>query len=263
MSAVIRDLYLVRDKDLDQLESKAREALTAWARDWLPGAPKWAPVLEALATNSSALQAPQCMGWHGFARGMAQHATMWAAQSEATLARLAAQLVGRQSTAPMADADWALQAAATAVDDLHARLLGQPLPADTALPELQALSGAVLLHETSLGLNWIWAASAHAGHKSTGLATAANISTVHLQPISSGLASQAVLLTVGLGEVEIPMADLVALQTGDVIRFPALLKGSVPVAFGPGGAEIPTAQAQLGQRDGHVAVKLVSKQTVA
>lgn len=263
MSTVIRDLHLVSDKDLELLVGKAREVLTAWAQEWLPGAASWAPTLEASCTNAGGLNEPPRAGWHGYAKSPIQPVTMWAAHSDTALTILAALLVGRQSTAPMDDADWALQVAAKALDELHARLLGEPLPASEAQPDLQLLSGVALVQEKTLGLSWIWQAGTLERHSAVALADGSGDSNSHVQPILSSLASQSVRLSVGLGEVEIPVADLAGLQTGDVIRFPALLKGAVPVVLGSKGAEKPVMQAQLCQLNGHVAVKLVSKQTVA
>lgn len=256
----IRDLFLVREGERQALERKAREVVKAWASEWLPDTTTWAPQLETACATEASLHAPHD-NW--FAQGAAgvHEAQAWsAAVSDATVPRLAAMLLGRESHTPLSDTDWAMQSAKVALNDLHARMLGAPLTGSASKPDLQRLSGAVMVCERSLGLTWVWSRSAYApmANKATALPPAQATAA-----LTAGLGAQRVQVSAGLGEVEIDMSELMALQMGDVIRFPSKLKGPILVDIGAPGHAKHAAQAQLGQRDGHVAIKLTSKSSAA
>lgn len=254
-AALVREVHLPREQELLLLEQRVLDVMAAWARDWLPAADLWTPqVSVSMEPAAETSDVP----WRAFSKGGGLKAQAWASDSDRTKARLAALLVERESTDPLPPSDWAVSAALAALDELNVRLLGSPLSADQAQPDLRAWSGVLLVREESLSLCWAFAPEAYAGDRPTVPAAPAAI-----QPLTLGLSRQKVQLSVGLGDVEIAVADLMALQTGDVIRFPALLKGSVPVSIELQGEETQIAQAQLGQQGGRVAVRLLSKQTVA
>lgn len=262
MSAVLtRDLFLVRDQERQALKERTREALLAWAKEWLPNAGAWSPALEVSCSTESQAESPSGT-WLAFGKAGGQKAEAWSQVSEAAQARLASLLVARESTAPLAETDWAVQAASAALVDLHGRLLGAVVTADADQPDLKPLSGAIVVREKTLGATWVWSRGAYASAKAATSALAAK-GAPGVAALTDGLGQQRVVVSAGLGEVEIPVADLLALQIGDVIRFPATLKGQVPLSIGSSDERQHAAQVQLGQLDGHVAVKLVSKHSAA
>lgn len=244
-SEVIRDLHLVDAAHGQALRAQVHDTLVDWARDWWPEADAWAPhctVHEA----GEAEWAPSASIWtahHGL------KTPGWHGHGERTLALLAQRLVARESTTPLPQADWALQAAQSALDDLHQRLLGPVQPEVPAGPDLQPLSGVVCVHEASLALSWCFMPKA----------MPTPTASLPMTALSTGLASQPVRLHAGLGEVEILVADLLALQAGDVIRFPARLRGGVSLSTERTPGAEPVFFAELGQRDAHVAVRLSAK----
>ncbi|MGC4061433.1 MAG: FliM/FliN family flagellar motor C-terminal domain-containing protein [Aquabacterium sp.] len=255
-----RDLFLVRDEERQAVQTRVRDALLAWAKEWVPQAATWVPALDVSCATESEIGLPTA-AWQARGRAASASAGSWAQVGDAARRRLASMLVGRESTSPLADADWAVQAAAAAWDDLNTRLLGTAMEADAAQPDLARLSGAIVVRETSLDVAWVWARSAYAQPAGTG----ANVikATAGVAALTGSLGAQSVPVRAGLGEVDIAMADLLALQVGDVIRFPIALEGLVPLHIGAQAGTPPAAQAQLGQMDGHVAVKLVSKHSAA
>jgi flagellar motor switch/type III secretory pathway protein FliN len=234
----VRDLVPVRSQDLAQLERHARDVLKAWAADWLPVDAAWQPEVRAMCCTESTFDTGHETG-------------AWQAHDET---RVAAMMNGRERTAPaMPEADWTRQAAGHSLADLHVRMLGGELAADSqgaeSGPDLRQLSGVRVVTEASLGLSWAWAARP----------TEPGKPTTEVEALSASLSTQRVQLAVGLGEVDITMSDLLALQIGDVIRFPAMLKLPVPFSVGTESRSAkPAGQVQLGQLDGHVAVKLSS-----
>lgn len=251
---IVRDLAPVRSQELAQRERSARDVLKAWAADWLPADAGWQPEVQAVCSTESAIETPTDSG-SGAWQGHGKASSAWAGASDLASARLAALMSGRERTSPaLPETDWAWQAAGNALADLHARMLGgEPttgaMTANDGGPDLRRLSGVTVVKEASLGLSWAWAAVP----PETGKPVTA------VQALTDSLKTQRVQVAVGLGEVDITMSDLLALQIGDVIRFPALLKSPVPLSIGAGeqGAK-QAGQVQLGQQGGHVAVKLSS-----
>lgn len=255
-AAEVRDLVLVRDADRQKQEQFVGDTLKAWATAWIPAQAGWKPKLETACSTEQALDAGT-LNWsaHGVAGIASGTARGWSSQPADAVARLAALLVERESTAPLADTDWALKAAASALRDLHVRMLGAAANAEiTSSPDCRLLGGTVLVRERNLDLAWAWPVPAAASISKASAAAPATLAAV-----TQGVASQQVKLSAGLGEVEIELAELLALQIGDVIRFPTLLKGAVPVSIAQSAQTGPALQAKLGQREGHVALKLTVK----
>lgn len=261
MSAVpVRDLFIVRDAARQAHESRVADALSDWAKAWIPGDAGWSPRVVAACATEGALPSDGIEGWAAHGKPGATVAHAWSGAREGAARRLAALMTGCDSAAPLTDDDWAAQAAAAALRDLHARLMGPAMTsnAGAASPDLRLLAGTVIVREDILGLAWAFAPDAlmvDAARSAGSSATAT--------PVTQGIASQQVRVSVGLGEVQIDVADLLGLQVGDVIRFPSTLKGPVAVDLGEPGQAKPAMDARLGQLNGHVAVQLQSKRAAA
>lgn len=229
----VRDLILVRVKDREQCLQAAKDVLKQWAEDWLPANAGWQPDVQVSCCTESGMDDVPADLAHGLPLAKT---------------RLAALLVGRERGQPLSEADWALQSAAAALSDLNSRMQSQAkcLQVDGSKPDLRKLSGGIVAKEQSLGLVWAWQSPA---------AVAAKPGAI--DGVTSSVQKQRVKLAAGLGEVEIAVSDLLALQVGDVIRFPALLKSLVPLSIGAADqfTSAPVS-AQLGARHGHVAIKL-------
>lgn len=240
----VRDLTLVREREREFRLQQVGEALQAWALDWLPAAQGWQPELSVQCTTAQAIELDGGC-WQG---------STWYSSSFG--AQLAPRLINRDGGLPMPESDWAWAAAMAALADLDARLA--PTGALASTSSLARFSGEVLVRECSLGLAWVWQESAKGLTPPSDFQAKANV----VEPVSAGLRTQAVQVAVGLGAVEIAVSDLMALQLGDVIRFPALLAEPLPVSIGPSGHEgqsgKPPAHAQLGQRQGRVAIKFTA-----
>lgn len=229
----VRDLIPVRGKDLEQCLLTAQVVFKQWVQDWLPADAGWQPDLAASCCTESAMDA---------------QALELTSDPYAVRSRLADLLVGRERGQALSESDWAVQSAAAALNDLNARMQAQThrMCVASADADLRQLSGVVLVRERRLGLAWMWQSPA---------TVAAQPGTV--DDITRCVQAQRVQLVAGLGEVEIAVSDLLALQTGDVIRFPASLKSPVPLSIRAGDQlkQAPLS-AQLGARQGHVAIKL-------
>lgn len=258
-AAQVRDLFLVRDAERQQREHEVQEAVKKWAAGWMPASAAWSPKLDVACSTEAAL-ALEAMSWRQHGSALAGEASRrWSAQEAGSVQRLAALMAGREGGMPLTEGDWSHQAAQTALQELHTAILGAVHGAaqatagrDDAQPDVRRLSGAVLVRERSLGLAWVWQPVA-AQPKSVGAAP--------LAPLTASLAGQSVRVGVDLGEVEIEVGELLALQAGDVIRFPVGLKGPMPVHVGstPASARDRAAlHGQLGQVQGHVAIQLQS-----
>ncbi len=234
-TATVRDLIPVRDRDVQQRLQEAAAVVQAWAAQWLPAEAAWQPQLAVGCSTAAPLT---------------DVPPVWAHACDAARARLAALLVGRAPGLPLSDDDWASQAAGSALADLHARMSAKAwgLAQEGRAPDLRKLSGAIVVTESSLGLHWVWQSSPVTPPQSGQTAA-----------LTDCVKTQQVRLSAGLGEVEIAVADLLALQMGDVIRFPALLKAPVPLALGTDGEmKASPLSAQLGEWHGRVAIKLSS-----
>ena len=231
----VRDLILVPEALRSQREQAALAVLRDWAAEWIPSDANWQASLQTVCSTELAIDA----GAHEFAQA-----------SSAAQARLAAMMIGRERGQALPESDWAWQSAATALDALQARMaaLAPGFCAAGSQPDLRKLSGIVVVKELGLGLSWAWSTKEPEPSKPG-----------HVSAVSACLAQQPVSLAVGLGEVEIAVSDLLALQIGDVIRFPSLLKSPVPLSIGTrGDAKLSPLSAKLGEHDGHVAIQLAS-----
>lgn len=234
----VRDLILVRDKDREQCQQTVQAVLKQWAGDWLPADADWQADVQVSCCTESAMvgQVPE-----------------WTLDPLTVRARLAALLVGRERGQALSESDWALQSAAAALSDLDIRMQtqGHCLQVAGVDADLRKLSGVIVAREQTLGLAWAWQSSAAAAGKPGAV-----------DDITSCVHAQRVKLVVGLGEVEIAVSDLLALQVGDVIRFPAPLKSPVPLSIGAADQlKLAPLSAQLGARHGHVAIKLHPQQS--
>jgi flagellar motor switch protein FliM len=142
-------------------------------------------------------------------------------------------------------------------EELNSAILGGCDSTSTAGPDLEMLSGVLLVVERRLGLCWAFLPSS--SNDANSASAAAKRAPERLSTVLSGVTSHRLRLGVGLGDVEIQVSDLLALQPGDVIRFPSQLQGSVPVSVAITGKVTQAALAQLGQQDGHLAVKFLSQ----
>jgi Type III flagellar switch regulator (C-ring) FliN C-term len=257
MNAVtVRDLHLIRESDKVAIQQRVTTSLKAWWQQWLPSGADDSLVLEAAAFDQLACDwlHGKC-NWRARCQSDADDAIAWSATQDGAIERLASLLLGRESTRALSDKDWAMAAAADALRALDDAILGGCDKKADCPPDLGALSGVLLVLERRLGLCWAFSPEAMSP------AGVSKVPPVYkpVEPLLEGVSAQPIQVSVGLGEVDIQVSDLVALQPGDVIRFPSQLQGAVLVSIGAAGQTALAAQAQLGQQDGHLAVKLLAK----
>lgn len=244
----VRDLRLVSERTRSALLETVRLAWSDWAADCLPAASTWAPTFEVRSVAEAGLAMP-AGDWraHG-----TQGLTGWSQWTEHGRQQLAARLVQRAaSAAPLPEGDWALHAADQAWAALNERLLGPVLTgADeaTAGPDTRPWSGVVFIEEPVLEARWAWRLPARPASSQPSAATE--------RPVITCVAQRTLRLQAELGEVDINLADLLALQIGDVVRFPAGASQGVPFTLGE--AARVAGRGQLGLVDGHLALRLTS-----
>ncbi len=246
----VRDLILVEQAALQTLAERGNAVLLAWAADWLaPGLCDWQPDVSVDCSNVAALDLPESE-WLSTSPQAAGSRTAWAmAASPVVKAKLAGILLGQLSGGVATLGDWAIQTAEDALHDLNLRMLGAEVEAGGSQPDLTLYSGVTLLQDRKLGLSWVWAPVRHQF----------NPTPEALTPLNRGLRGQKVCLIAGLGEVEVSVAELLALQPGDVLCFPDALHGPVHWSIEHATVPVPrSARADLGQVDGHVAIRLTS-----
>lgn len=258
--AEIRDLALVRDTELGLIQQALTAPWRAWAHAWGLDLPVDAALVASAVSSGEALADHAGLTWQAVSTtppGLAA----WVQVPSGWRSKLAAQLVGRSTKSPMPDEDFALTAADRALGDLLQRWrqalpepAGSPGPA-TPEQAWSAYSGAVLLTEPRSGLRCLLGRAAY-------LALLPK-ATVPATPSPAGLlptlAQHRLPVTLGLGEVEIPMSDLLGLQTGDVIQFPTRLIDDLPLTLSADVAPVPALRCQLGQLEGHLAIKVVAR----
>lgn len=251
----VRDLRLVSDRAQADLLDTVRLAWSNWAAECLPASTAWSPVFETQAVAEAGLTQPDGTAGEWQAHG-APGLTGWSQWSERGRQQLAARLVLRHaSAAPLPEGDWALAAADQAWQTLNERLLGPALqaPAETdASPDARAWSGVVFVSEPTLEARWAWRLPV----RSPAAQPAAPIARSALDCV----AHRSLRLQAELGEVDITLADLLALQVGDVVRFPANADQGVPFKLGE--AARVAGRGQLGLIDGHLALRLSPSSSV-
>ncbi|MES2089664.1 MAG: FliM/FliN family flagellar motor C-terminal domain-containing protein [Pseudomonadota bacterium] len=267
---MVRDLFLLRDAELDAVRLALTAPWQSWAQAW--------GVTNAIDARLTARAASDlqdelvALKWQPVSPA-AGAVLEWVHVPASMRAALAAQLLGRSSKAALPAEDFALLAADAALADLFKRLsaaLPSAAAASSAAGYTDAegaraqacspLSGAVLLAEPIFGMQCLLARQAYQSLVPTSGLAAPSKAPVGL---ISTLAKQRVPITLGLGEVDIPVSDLLGLQVGDVIQFPTRLSDELPLAVAAEVVPKPALRCQLGQRDGHLAVKLVAKTKAA
>lgn len=250
----VRDLRLVSERTRSELLETVRLAWSSWAATCLPSAATWTPTFEVQTVDEIALQPPAGPAGDWLAHGEPT-LTGWSQWSERGRQQLAARLVQRAPSAPaLPEGDWALAAADRAWTLLNEQLLGPTAHvADeaNAHPDTRPWSGVVFVSEPVLDARWAWRLPAVAPRS-------------ELVPIGRSVidcvSHRSLRLHAHLGEVDITLADLLALQVGDVVRFPAGTGQGVPFTLGQGdpNAGRVAGRAQLGQISGHLALRLSS-----
>lgn len=240
--AIVRDIKLVSDRERSELLETVRRALMGWSADHLPAAVTWAPSCD----DASSMTA-ESGGW--FAHGV-KEVTAWSRWSARGRQQLAARMVQRSLSLPaLPDSDWALQVADQAWNALNDQMLGPVCHAcdhSDAEPDAGPWSGVVFISEPNLGAQWAWRLPTQAKP----------LPNQATKSVLNCLAHRSVRLQADLGEVDINLAELLALQVGDVVRFPVQSSQGVP--FKLGDASRMAGRGQLGQIDGRLALRLSS-----
>lgn len=257
----VRDLLLWSPRDLQGMQEALSEDWRDWSSNWLGTRQLDGPLVRSMNECASDLAN---MTWVLCDVGGGSSAGFWRGHTRAALNRLACHMVTcGLGTEPSPD-DWALSAAHAAIHELERRwgqrlvLPGVDHASCSLTDTLSPLKGGVIITCPSLGLQWLLPVSA----AQTLLKEKRGFNARQtLQPIelSQLLPTQRVSVELGLHHVDISVADLTGLRVGDVVRFPSLLKDPLPVGVpGTAGPEAQL-QAQLGQHEGRVAIKVVGK----
>lgn len=245
----VRDLRLVSDRALADLLDTVRLAWSSWAAECLPASTNWSPTFETQVVAEAGLAQPGGTAGEWWCHG-APGLTGWSQWTDRGRQQLAARLVQRHASAvALPEGDWALAAADRAWQALNERLLGPAMPvrdASDACPDSRPWSGVVFVSEPTLEARWAWRLPA----RSSAAQPAAPITRSALDCV----AHRSLRLQAHLGEVDITLADLLALQVGDVVRFPATDREGVPFQLGE--AERFAGRGQLGLIDGRLALRL-------
>lgn len=247
----VRDLILVEQAALQALAQRGRAVLQAWATEWLTRAVfDWQADVAVDCTNQEGLTNLPDTEWLSTSPQAAGARPAWATPASAQVqAKLAAIMLGQVPGEGERVGDWAMQTAEDALHDLHLRMLEAEAVAGGAQPDLALYSGVTLLHERTLGLSWAWAP----------VRQRFNAKPEALTPLHRGLRGQEVRLIAALGKVEVSVAELLALQPGDVLCFPVPLQGPVHWSIEHATAPVPRSiRADLGRVDGRVAIRLTS-----
>lgn len=255
-TAVVRDLRLVSDRALADVINSSRLAWASWVTECFSAEHSWEPSFDVQHAAETTLALPEG-AWQAHGEHGEPSPVGWSLWSERGRQQLAARLVQRASpTAALLENDWALAAADLAWARLTEKLLGplisQPNHA-LAKPDGRAWSATVLISEPSLDAHW------------------ALCLPPTLEPVAPSIAEtqcsvldcvgqRSLRIHVDLGEVDITLADLLALQVGDVVRFPAVHGQGVPFRLGE--TNRIAGLGQLGLIDGHLALRLSSSSSV-
>lgn len=248
----VRALRLVSERTQSELLDTVQLAWSRWASSFLPQATTWTPTFEVQPMAETALPPPdgewQAHGEHALA-GWSQ----WTARGRQ---QLAARLVQRAPTAPaLPDNDWALAAADHAWSELNKQLLGPTLPPTEvamASPDTRPWSGVVFISEPILEARWAWRLPPLSAAESPDV-------TIRRSAIDC-VNHRTLRLQAELGEVDITLADLLALQVGDVVCFPSGQVQGVP--FKLGDKAHAAGHGQLGLIDGRLALRLSAQSPI-
>lgn len=250
----VRDLRLVSEHARSELLDTVRQAWSSWVAECLPASTAWSPEFETHSVAEAGLTLPELAAGDWQTHG-APSLTGWSQWTERGRQQLAARLVQRHaSAAPLPEGDWALAAADRAWHALNERLLGTAMhmpDATMALPDTRPWSGVVFVSEPTLEARWAWLAPPRAATSQAGAISGSVLDCVAHRSLS---------LRAELGEVDITLADLLALQVGDVVRFPAGTAQGVPFTLGE--AAQVAGRGQLGLVDDHLALRLSPSSSV-
>lgn len=259
----VRELRPLSQRDQAEALDRVKGCWAAWAAECLPASETWLPHFEVHAVSGpGSAVAPLAEAWesHGPVGGTAVQG--WSSWSERGRQHLAARLLQRPPAITLLPAhDWALQVADLAWAKLTELLLGPRMPATQAqalepVPDTRPWSGVVFVSEPSLEARWAWRVPASAPSATPSPATSP--ATPHT--ILDSVRQRRLALQAELGEVDISLADLMALQAGDVVRFPS--GPSQGVGFKLGQASGVAGRAQLGLVNGQLALRLTPSSSV-
>jgi flagellar motor switch/type III secretory pathway protein FliN len=260
---LIRDLALPRDAELALVQQALSQPWRQWAEAWGLELPADATLVVSRA-NLESTDADADLAALDWQAGPSSAA--WTHVPTAWRARLAAELVGRSSKAPLPEGDLSLAVADRALADLRQRWRealpaqqGQGLQASLAQAWLP-YSGALVVTDPGSGLRCLLV---HEAYRALLPQAKAPATTSAPTGLLSVLARHRLPITLGLGEVEIPVSDLLGLQTGDVIQFPIRLSDELPLTLAADVRPAPALNCQLGQLEGHLAIKVVAKAKAA
>lgn len=254
-SPVVRDLRWVSDRQRSETLERVREGWESWFAECLPQGQgdRWQPAFELNVAAESAVPL-RAAPWQAHGTSGVGLPTGWSQWSECGRQHLASRLLGRAtSTAALPEHDWALRAADEAWQRLTNALLGPRLvtvAADCDAPDDQPWSGVLFITEPSLGACWAWRPAPVVARDGAPLQ----------QPMLACLRQRTVKLQAQLGDVDINLGDLLALQVGDVVRFPATGKAGVP--FKLNANPRIAGFAEIGQADGHLALRMSPSSSV-
>jgi flagellar motor switch/type III secretory pathway protein FliN len=256
-NATVRDLRLVPESVKASIQERLNGALMDWWQTWLPLGVHQLPEVEFSVFEDIACDWVTCdLKWQARRSAGVDGVMGWSASQTGAAQRLCAWLLGKDTHEP-SEGDVAMSAALHAIEELNEIILGGCDSHAAVSPDLQVLSGVLHVVERRLGLCW---AIVPGSFRTDRLATAAvSKAPEQLRSVVDGVTNQHIQVSVGLGDVDIQLSDLLALQAGDVIRFPSQLQGSVPVSVSASGKVTQAASGQLGQQDGHLVVKLLAQ----
>lgn len=265
-----RDILLWSDSALQRLLAAVREVWRTRASAWLPAGRRAddglqvQPLLDHQPDIAASLA-----NWRACGMTTDGEVSAWRGHDDNGAVALACQLVEREQASLPSSDDWALDAAWALLNDIEAgwRMTEHLLPEETGQRsmDIHPLAGAVILSHPRLGLRWLLSPTMARTLAGPGSREAPGTPAAQMPapPWTSLLSKQRIGLSVGLGHVDIAVADLLELRSGDVVRFPALLKEPLRVQLpqAQGGGDVLTAQ--LGQHNGHTALKVVGKPPAA
>jgi flagellar motor switch/type III secretory pathway protein FliN len=263
-TAEIRDLCLLSATTCQQLQSALQARVADVVKPWVPAA-----ALNHFDLGISALDplAHAGIDWQCSDDGLASvSSNVWQAHAGDAAQLLAHLLVSADAEQAMPAHDWSLGAAEQLITQLNA-CLGQVssaaspsmgYPSSQLATALMPFSGAVVLDMSALGMRWLLLHSTYQNCLQSAAPSKANEKPAPLS--AAGLVSdQHLTLEVGLGQVDISVAELMGLQVGDVVRFPALLDTPLAAEIVSAHPSVCLLKVELGQRQSRLAVKVVDK----
>lgn len=262
-TAEIRDICLLSATTCQQLQSALQARVADVIKPWVPAA-----ALNHFDLCVSALDplAHAGIDWQCTDGLVTVSSNVWQTHAGDAVQLLARLLVSADAEQAVPAHDWSLGAAEQLITQLNA-CLGQVsstpppsmgYPSSPLATALMPFSGAVVLDMSALGLRWLLP---HATYQNCLQSAAPSKANEKPAPLSAaGLVSdQHLTLEVGLGQVDITVAELMGLQVGDVVRFPALLDTPLAAEIVSAHAPVSLLKVELGQRQSRLAVKVVDK----